>query len=228
MMKGLDEDRSVCRPGPGRGAALSKVHFALGIHSHQPVGNFDHVIEEAYQNCYRPFAEVLFGHPAIHFSLHTSGILLEWFENNHPEFFNILAKLVDRGQMELVGGGFYEPIMLTIPDEDKIAQVRRLADYIEKHFGVRPRGAWVAERVWEPSLARPLSQAGAEYVILDDTHFIAAGLDPSELRGTFITEECGTSLRLVPSLKSLRYSIPFSEPEETLRILRAGQAEPDD
>jgi alpha-amylase/alpha-mannosidase (GH57 family) len=204
---------------------LSKVYFALGIHSHQPVGNFDHVIEEAYQNCYRPFAEALLGHPAIHFSLHTSGILLEWFENNHREFFNILAKLVDRGQMELVGGGFYEPIMLTIPDEDKIAQVRRLADYIEKHFGVRPRGAWVAERVWEPSLARPLSQAGVEYVILDDTHFIAAGLDPSELRGTFITEECGASLRLVPSLKSLRYTIPFSEPEETLRVLRTGQAE---
>src|SRR5205823_4469307 len=41
-------------------------------------------------------------------------------------------------------------------------------------------------------------------------------------RGTYITEEGGLSLRLIPSLKSLRYTIPFAEPDETLRILKEG------
>jgi alpha-amylase len=72
-------------------------------------------------------------------------------------------------------------------------------------------------------LARPLAQAGVEYVVLDDTHFLAAGLHPSDLRGLYITEEQGVPLRLVPSLKSFRYTIPFQEPEETLRILREGR-----
>ncbi|MBI1984227.1 MAG: DUF1926 domain-containing protein, partial [Acidobacteria bacterium] len=72
-----------------------------------------------------------------------------------------------------------------------------------------------------------LAEAGVEYVILDDTHFLAAGLEPSELHTTYITEEAGFSLRLVPSLKILRYTIPFQEPDATLNTLREGIGKPE-
>lgn len=196
------------------------------LHSHQPVGNFDHVIEEAYQRAYSPFLAVLSQHEGIHASLHYSGVLLEWIETRHLEFFRDLRRLVDRGQVELLGGGFYEPILVSIPDRDKTAQVRKLSAYLRNHFGVTPRGAWLAERVWEPALAYPLAEAGVEYVVLDDTHFLAAGLDPESLRGYYLTEEAGFPLRLVPSLKALRYTIPFREPAETLDILRGGREAP--
>lgn len=204
---------------------MSKVSFALLIHSHQPVGNFDHVIEEAYRRSYGPFLEALDLHPCVRLSLHYSGSLLEWLEARHPEYFSLLKKLTARKQVELVGGGYYEPILPSVPDHDKRAQIRKLADYITQHFGTAPRGAWVAERVWEPSLAQPLAEAGVEYVVLDDTHFLAAGLEPWELRTTYITEESGAALRLVPSLKPLRYTIPFQEPGETLRLLREGKGQ---
>ena len=205
---------------------LNKVFFALVIHSHQPVGNFDHVIEEAYRKSYLPFAQILLKHPRVRLSLHYSGILLEWLEVRHPEYFDQLRELLGRGQVELLGGGYYEPILPSIPDSDKVAQIRKLADYLTQHWGKAPRGAWVAERVWEPSLARPLAEAGVEYVLLDDTHFLAAGLEPARLHGIYITEEQGAPLRLVPSLKSFRYTIPFREPEETVRILREGRNNP--
>ena len=201
---------------------MSRVSFALLVHAHQPVGNFDHVIEEAYKRSYSPFVQVLAKHPKIRVSLHYSGILLEWLERHHPEYFKHLARLVERGQVEMVGGGHYEPILPMIPDRDKLAQIRKMADYLREHFGETPRGGWVAERVWEPSLAKPLAEAGVEYALLDDTHFLAAGLDPSELHTTYVTEEAGFSLRLVPSLKILRYTIPFQDPEATLRELREG------
>src|SRR5271169_4458151 len=92
-----------------RGCKLSKVSLALVIHSHQPVGNFDHVIEEAYQKSYAPFVQALRQHPRIHLSLHFSGILLEWLGQRHPEYFQQLRELAERGQIELVGGGYYEP-----------------------------------------------------------------------------------------------------------------------
>ncbi len=208
-------------PAPG-GNALNKVSLVLIIHSHQPVGNFDHVIEEAYQKSYAPFVRVLEEHPAIRVCLHYSGILLEWLEHRHPDYLQELARLVRRGQVEMVGGGYYEPILPMIPDRDKLAQIRKMSLYLRRHFGRTPRGAWVAERVWEPSLARPLAEAGAEYVVLDDTHFLAAGVDPSELHTSYITEEAGFSLRLVPSLKTLRYTIPFQDPEATIHVLREG------
>lgn len=201
---------------------MTKVSLALLIHSHQPVGNFDRVIEEAYQKSYLPFAETLLAHPRIRLSLHYSGVLLDWLEAHHPEYFEKLRQLVQGGRAELVGGGYYEPILPAIPDFDKKAQIRKLAEYLHHHFGLRPRGAWVAERVWEPSLAEPLAEAGVEYAVLDDTHFLAAGLEPHQLHGTYITEALGRALCLVPSLKALRYTIPFREPEETLQVLREG------
>jgi 4-alpha-glucanotransferase len=202
---------------------LNKVTLALLIHSHQPVGNFDHVIEDAYQKSYRPFAETLEAHPKIRMSLHYSGVLLEWIEKHHREFFSLLKRLVERRQVELVGGGFYEPILPAVPDRDKHAQLTMLADYLKHHFGARPRGAWVAERVWEPSLARPLAEAGVDYVVLDDTHFLAAGLNPRDLHGSYITEETGSPVKLVPSLQILRYTIPFRDSEETMKVLGEGR-----
>ncbi len=203
---------------------MSHVTFAMLVHSHQPVGNFAPVFEEAYQKSYHPFLSALSHHPRIRASLHYSGILLEWLEAHHPEFFRLLRQLIEREQVELLGGGFYEPILPAIPDADKVAQVRRLSAYLRDKFGLTPRGAWVAERVWEPGLARPLAEAGVEYVTLDDTHFLAAGLEPAELQGYYLTEEVGYPLRLIPALKSLRYTIPFREPLETMRILEQGRA----
>jgi 4-alpha-glucanotransferase len=203
---------------------LAQAHLSLLLHAHQPVGNFDHVIEEAYGKAYLPFVDLLAGHPKIRLSLHYTGYLLEWIEKRHPEFFLKLRRLVEHGQVELVGGGYYEPILTVIPDRDKLAQLTKLRDYIISRFGVTPRGAWLAERVWEPSLARPLAEAGVEYVMLDDTHFMLAGLHASELEGYYITEDAGYPLRLVPSLKTLRYTIPFREPVETIDFLRQGLA----
>ena len=96
---------------------MRKFELVLLIHAHQPVGNFDDVLERAYTSSYLPFLEVLARHPSIRMGLHYSGSLLEWIERAHPEYFDRLRALVQRGQVEMVGGGFYEPILATIPPD---------------------------------------------------------------------------------------------------------------
>ena len=201
---------------------MNKILLALVVHSHQPVGNFDHVFEEAYQKAYLPFVQTLLRHPRIRMGLHFSGCLLEWIERRHPEFFAELKELVSRHQVELMGGGFYEPVLSAIPDCDKATQLTKLSDYLENHFGTRPQGAWLTERVWRPDLVRPLAEAGIRYVMLDDAHFIAAGVEPEDLHGSYITEDLGVQLQLFPSLKRLRYTIPFRDLSETFDLLRQG------
>src|SRR5262249_35578955 len=158
------------------------------LHSHQPLGNFDNVVEDAYRKAYLPFIDMLFGHPKIALNLHYSGSLLEWIEKHHPEYFEKLREMVARNQVELLGGGYYEPILISIPDRDKVAQLNKLSDYLEKHFGRRPRGIWLTERVWEPALPKALAEAGIHYTLTDDTHFLNAGLEPDALFGDYITE----------------------------------------
>jgi len=42
-----------------------KIHLALAIHNHQPVGNFDHVFEQVYHEAYEPFVALLERHPGV-------------------------------------------------------------------------------------------------------------------------------------------------------------------
>lgn len=200
--------------------APSPFHLVLMVHAHQPSGNFEAVFEKSYQDSYNRFLQLLEKHPAIRVAVHYSGPLLLWIEKNHPEYFNRLRTLVASGQVELIGGGFYEPILIAIPRVDQIEQIKRLADYLEKNFGRCPTGAWLAERVWEPQLPSSLVAAGVTYTLIDDLAFLAAGFEPDELFGPYIAEDCGQSVWLFPGLKELRYLIPFRKGHETIDYLK--------
>ncbi len=200
-----------------------RVTLLFGIHNHQPAGNFERVLEDATRRAYHPFLEVLHRFPAIRLTVHCTGTLLEWLRRRAPATFDLLGELAARGQIEFLTGGFYEPILAVLPDHDKIGQIRHLSDFLKGHFGVRPRGMWLAERVWEPHLPRALGEAGVEFVLVDDRHFALAGMDTAHLSGYYLTEEQGTRLAVFPISERLRYLVPFAEPAATLEHLRAWQ-----
>jgi len=203
---------------------VPKFHFVLLIHAHQPVGNFDAVFERTYRQSYLPFIECLARHPGVRIGLHYSGPLLEWLSGAHPEYFALLADMAAHGQIELVGGGFYEPILISIPFADQIEQIARLAAFLERQFGKRPRGAWLAERVWEPQLPSAFAAAGVSYTLVDDSHFLSAGFEPEQMFGSYVAENGGHNVTLVPGLQALRYLIPFREVVEVVAFLRGASA----
>jgi len=196
------------------------IYFCFGIHNHQPVGNFDHVIEHAYKQCYLPFVRLLAEFPDIKVSLHNTGILWDWIEKSRPEYFRYVKNLLNAGRLELLSGGFYEPILPAIFNSHKKGQIDMLTDYLKKRFSVKARGMWLAERVWEPQLAGALHDCGMEYTILDDTHFRWAGLTEDQLDGYFITEEQHKKLALFPISKLLRYAVPFKNVDKVMDILK--------
>jgi hypothetical protein len=186
---------------------MSDLVFLFAVHNHQPVGNFDHVVKGAFKDCYRPFLACLARHPGFRFALHFSGPLWEYMERNEKTCWGLVKELAGRRQVELLSGGFYEPILSIIPEEDRLGQIRMMNDYLREHFGQQPRGLWLTERVWEPHLPKSLAAAGIEYTLLDEEHFHYAGI--RDLATTYVTEEEGRSLRIFPIGKELRYLIPF-------------------
>jgi hypothetical protein len=199
---------------------MKKFKLAIGLHNHQPVGNFDSVFEEAHNQAYLPFLQILKEYDRIRVSFHQSGILWDWQEKHHPEYFTLVKQLIERGQIELMTGGFYEPILPSIPDRDKLGQIELLNRYLRKHFEVACAGLWLAERVWEPHLPKILNHAGVEYIPIDDTHFLYTGLELEDLKGVFVTEEEGFVIKLLPIQKKLRYLIPFRPVEKVIEELK--------
>ncbi len=199
---------------------MSQVRLILALHNHQPVGNFDGVFDDAYRTSYLPFLDVLEGYPELPFALHTSGPLLEWLVDRHPEYIARLRKMVESGRVEILGGGYYEPILTMIPRRDRVGQIRGYSRYLEDQLGARIRGMWIAERVWEQSLVPSIADAGIEYTILDDCHFLRAGCPEDEVLGYYLTEDDGQMLKVFPGSETLRYMIPFHEPHASYEYLR--------
>jgi hypothetical protein len=198
---------------------MSHPVFLFAVHNHQPVGNFGHVVKAAFDDCYRPLLEVLAEHPGFRFALHFSGPLWEYMEKNERGCWDLVRELAARGQVELLGGGFYEPVLSLIPEADRSGQVRMMNDFIRENFGQRPRGLWLTERVWEPHLPKSLAEAGIEYTLLDEEHFHYAGV--RGLATSYVTEEEGRTLRVFPIDKTLRYLIPFHSLDDVDARLRA-------
>jgi alpha-amylase len=200
------------------------IRFALVFHNHQPVGNFENVFQQAFQDSYLPFLDVFSRYESLKLCLHLSGSLAEWLDVRHPEYLDRIAELVARGRIEIVGGPFYEPILAMIPSRDRIGQIRRYRQWLQNRLHATVRGMWMPERVWEQSYTRDLAAAGAEYTVLDDFHFKNAGLVESDLFGHYLTEDDGRVMSIFPGSERLRYLIPFGQPQETIDYL-AGIAE---
>jgi len=196
------------------------IKFAFCIHNHQPTGNFHEVFEYAYTHSYLPLLKSLLAHEGVKFGIHNSGILCEWLERYHPEYFEMLRDAASRNQAEILASAYGEPLLSFIPRKDAIDQIRYFRDYLHQRTGQMPRGLWLTERIWEPGLITTLLDAGIEYILLDDTHFFYAGLNDRDLFSYYVTEEDARILKVFPISMKLRYLIPFHPVDETIAFLK--------
>ncbi len=191
------------------------------LHNHQPVGNFDYILESAYKHAYEPFINTILDYEDFRFAIHFSGYLLNYIERKHPDFIEKIKYLVSKNRCEIIGGAMFEPILVLLSEKDRNTQIAMMQSHIEKIFGITPKGFWLAERVWEQHLSKTLSKNGIDYTFLDDTHFIRSGKAEEDLTGYFITEEEGYPLSVFPISKKLRYLIPFKNPESIFSFLNS-------
>ncbi len=187
----------------------NRLAFGWVLHQHQPVGNFPWVFAQVYKVCYEPLLEAFERHPALRVTLHYTGPLLDWLIAEHPDYITRLAALAQRGQIEILTGGYYEPILTILPESDQYGQITKMSTFIRQRFGYEPSGMWLAERVWEPQLPTPMARAGVRYTVLDDTHFFMAGLRSDQLYGYYMTEDQGHPVAVFPNPQVMRELIPW-------------------
>jgi alpha-amylase len=184
------------------------------------VGNFGYVFEQHVKDVYLPFLQRLEERDFFPVSLHVSGPLIEWMEEHDRRFLDLLGRLAGDGKVELLLAGFYEPVLASLPRNDRVEQVVWMRETLHARFGVDARGLWLTERVWEPDLAADLAKAGVRFALVDDRHFLVSGFDSEQLHAPYWTEHDGHRLALLPIDERLRYLIPFQPPEATAAYLK--------
>jgi 4-alpha-glucanotransferase len=178
--------------------AAGKISLVLGSHAHVPYGAETSEFEKVYAGLLRPFVSGLYKHPQIQAALHYSGVLLHWVERSHPELLMLIEDMVARKQVEMLGGGFYEPMLPIIPLQDKIGQIELLTTYLRKQFGKRPQGCWIPAFAWEQGLVSPLAACGMGFTFLGEQQFVLAG---GNGRVPCICEDQGKLITVFPVLQ---------------------------
>jgi len=155
--------------------ADTKISLVVGSHAHVPYGADPAEFENVYENVLKPFVSSLNKFPKIQAALHYSGVLLHWVERSHPELLMLLEDMINRKQIEVLGGGFYEPMLPIISSQDKIGQIELLTTYLRRQFGKRPQGCWIPGFAWEQGLVSPLAACGMGFTFLSEWQFALAG-----------------------------------------------------
>jgi 4-alpha-glucanotransferase len=164
---------------------MQTAQHALVLNLHQPPGNLQHLLEH---NAWEA-KEILFALDRIarslwsyedlgrvHLSL--SGTLLETLCS--PEFQarvygtikcgDLLWQLQNTRIVELLGTGYYHPVLPLIPEQDRPLHVERWLG-IGHHLFRRPfAGFWPPEMAFCDELVPVLRRYGYEYVIVDSEH----------------------------------------------------------
>ncbi|MBO4857947.1 MAG: DUF1926 domain-containing protein [Treponema sp.] len=125
--------------------------------------------EKDYQAVYKPLARFLYTHQSFCFSLAFTGPQLQFLKKKRNEFTVIIKELVERKQVEMLGGGFYAPILPLLFPVDRGGQIDLLSAEIRQTTGKRPRGITLFEDCWDSSLVNSLQTCGIEYTLLESS-----------------------------------------------------------
>jgi hypothetical protein len=172
----------------------------LGFHCHFPLALSDAEFETLYKHKLRPLLRTINKYPGIPVTIHFSGSLFYRIERwKHDDFFSLIGQLANRKQVELLGGGFYEPMLSLALQPDRIGQVELLTTYIRKHFDKLVTGCYLPSEIWDIDIVSALAYAGMTYTFLPENLFANTQVQSAfGLYWPYITEDKGKTLAVFP------------------------------
>ena len=175
------------------------------------------ILENDYQTVYKPLLKFLYNNPSLDFSLSFSGLQLSYFKNRKKEVITILKEMIERKQLEILGGGYYSPVLPLLFPVDRNGQIDMLSAEIRQTLGKRPRGVTLFADCWDSSLVNNLQTCGIEYTCLDSSIF---GPDKLKFLPVIMTD-LGKSIEIYPSYENFT-PIKTESPKDFLdRITKA-------
>jgi hypothetical protein len=195
-----------------------KINLIIGSCAHLSASATEEQFEELYSTKLKPFITALSQYPKISSALYYSGTVFSRLEQKKPEFFILIKHLAARKQLEILGGGFYEPLLPLLPQTDKIGQIEMFTTYIRQNFGRKPQGCVLSHSGWEQSLVGVLNACGMAYTFLSEEQFAAASAE--NIFSPVYTEDQGKLLVIFPVYNSLSFAMGKNGVSSVLKAYR--------
>lgn len=148
---------------------MGLIHICYSLKSSRLGPNQKEIFEKDYINVYKPAAKFLYAHPDFKMSFAFNGVQIDFLQKEYPEFIEILRELISRKQIEILGGGYYDPAFPLLFPMDRTGQIELLTSTLRSITGKRPRGINICASIWDYSLVSCFNNCGMDYVLLDDS-----------------------------------------------------------
>ena len=133
------------------------------------------IVEKVARKSYIPATQLLLDmlkrHPQLRISYSFSGIALEQLERYAPEALDLFKRVVDTGQVEVLGETYYHSLSFFYSRAEFERQVAQHRDLIRRIFGIWPRSFRNTELSYRNDLAQWAETQGY-------TAILAEGWDP--------------------------------------------------
>lgn len=146
---------------------MNSIYVCFSLKAFPTCSDANEILEKNYQTVYKPLIKFLYNNQNFPFTFSFSGYQIRYFKKRKNELLTILKELSERKQIEILGGGFYNPIFPLIYPADRNGQIDMLSSEIRQSIGKRPRGISIYADCWDPSLINNIHTCGIEYVQLD-------------------------------------------------------------
>jgi 4-alpha-glucanotransferase len=172
----------------------------LGAYSQLSSGTPAPLMERALSELYKPVLTYLYKHPDLHMHLYLPGTVMEWMELNHPELNMLIADLCKKDQLEMITGGFHQPVLHILPAKDRSNQIEQTTTFMRKRYGKRARTIWFYNQVWNPAFVSTMGLCSVDRLIispLDRLHGTTLANSP------FVMQDMGKTIEVFTSNQSI-------------------------
>lgn len=130
-------------------------------------------------------------------SVFAPGAFLEKWFRSRPQDPIWIRDRIKAGSVEFLGGTYDDVMFPFFPHRLVAIQLKKHRDLLERHFAAGPSGFFNNSMTWEIGMTAPLSRAGFEYTLVEDTAVAGALGRITRVSGWFSTENNGRLMRLL-------------------------------
>jgi len=181
--------------------------WAPFLHIYQPPTQYLRILKKIAVESYAPLVETFERNPKAKVTLNIPASLTEQLvENGYFDLIKRLARLVEKGQIELTGTAAYHPLLTRLPEDEIKRQVRLNEEINRRHFGVfKPRGFFPPEMAYSRKVGEIVSRLGYDWVLVEEVTYPKKG----KVKRNVVYQLVGSKLKIFFRNRNLSLAIAF-------------------
>lgn len=161
----------------------------------------------------------------MRFSLFVPGCVAEsWNRRNIADVVEMREAIHD-GRLEILGGGFYDPMLPLFPTELQKLQLGKLSKILEKVFRTEPVGYFNSSMAWEIAMTEVLAKQGFRYTLVSERSLQETLGLATRVTGWFTTEDRDSVMQLLPVARDLGEAVLLDAPMFQAKLESLGESE---